>query len=72
MWRTRYQFVEKKVMQKLLSDSWNTFIEHRNNPLSLLMLTTGTRRTQKRRQKLKPVPNLSRASACVWQMDREA
>lgn len=29
-------------------------------------------RAQARRPKLEPVPNLSRASACVWQMDREA
>ena len=59
-------------MQKLLSDSWSRFLEHRNNTLLLLMSVAGTRRTNKRRQKLDPVPNLSRASACVWQMDREA
>lgn len=59
-------------MQKLLSDSWSRFLEHRNNPLLLLMSVAGTRRANKRRQKLDPVPNLSRASACVWQMDREA
>ncbi len=59
-------------MQKLLSNTWNTFVEHRNNPLLLLMSVAGVRRSKKHRRKLEPLPNLSRASACVWQMDREA
>ncbi len=59
-------------MQKLLSNARIALVGQRNNPLLLLMSVAGMRRPNKHRQKLEPLPNLSRASACVWQMDREA
>ena len=59
-------------MQKILTRTWGAIARHRYSPLRPVLAEVTTRRMQTRRRKLEPVPNLSRASACVWQMDREA
>lgn len=38
----------------------------------ILITITLFRRAETRQQKMNPAPYLSRASKCVWQMDREA
>ena len=52
--------------------TWQNVIEHRFNPLRGVTRTVLERSGKASRKPLSPVPNLSGASKCVWQMDREA
>ena len=65
-------FDEINFMQKMITRTWRAIAEYRYSPLRPVLAGVDARRALKRRAKLEPVPNLSRASACVWQMDREA
>jgi hypothetical protein len=58
-------------MKKQLLLTWTTVMSNR---LSSLKRTAITRfdRSKNRRKTRQPVPMLSGASKCVWQMDREA
>ena len=52
--------------------AWHNLIEKRFMPLRGMTALAPVNKGRRKTCKLDPVPNLSRASKCVWQMDREA
>lgn len=58
-------------MKKRLELTWRAITTNRFNPLKYVTFTRFDR-SKTRRKTRQPVPMLSGASKCVWQMDREA
>ncbi len=58
-------------MKQQLELTWKAVTTNRLSPFKLLGLTR-LNRNKTRRKTRRPVPMLSGASKCVWQMDREA
>ncbi len=59
-------------MRQAILTRLNTFIDSIFIPVTQMIPVPVSRRRQAKTKKLQPLPNLSGASKCVWQMDREA
>jgi hypothetical protein len=59
-------------MRQAILTRLNTFIDSILVPVTQMVPVPVSGRRKGKTKKLQPLPNLSRASKCVWQMDREA
>lgn len=59
-------------MTQTIVSTWNTVVRKSLQPLKNVPGIALPKKGKKKSSRLEPVPNLSRASKCVWQMDREA